>query len=67
MTMEEISSPRAGAPLYAVILYKPGYQVIIIEANYPCDNTPEFPTLALPVAMLIGVVGAVQYIKTRKE
>lgn len=59
--------PTCRAPIYAVILYDPGHQVIIIEDDYPCDNSPEFPTLALPVAMLIGVVGAVQYIKTRKE
>lgn len=32
--------------------------------NYPA---PEFPTLALPVALLVGFVGAVQYIRIRKE
>jgi hypothetical protein len=54
--------------LYAVILYKPGVQVVIVEMPTPeCHDAPEFPTLALPVAMLIGVVGAVQFIRTRKE
>jgi hypothetical protein len=54
--------------LYAVILYKKGIQVVIVERPTPeCHNAPEFPTLALPVAMVIGVVGAVQFVRTRKE
>lgn len=54
---------------YAIILYHQGAQVVIIEGKTDSCQTsaPEFPSLALPVAMLIGVVGAVEYIKTRKE
>jgi hypothetical protein len=59
--------PKCGK-LYAIILYKRGVQAVIVEGHtIPCDNTPEFPTLALPVAMLIGVIGTVEYIRTRKE
>lgn len=54
---------------YAVILYNPGLgeQPIFIELPVPTIPSPEFPTLALPVALMIGVVGVVQYLKTRKE
>ena len=60
---------------YAVILVKDYYendvhkiwQPILIPGTIPSIPTPEFPTLALPVAMLIGVVGAVQYVRARKE
>jgi len=54
---------------YAIILYHQGTQVVIVEGKTDSCQTsaPEFPSLALPVAMLIGVVGAVEYIKTRKE
>ena len=30
-------------------------------------NIPEFPTMALPVALIIGLIGAVLFIKTTKE
>jgi hypothetical protein len=55
---------------YAVILWdesmrKP--QPVFIEIPVPTIPSPEFPALALPVAMLIGVIGIVQYVKTRKE
>lgn len=39
-------------------------RVYIPEHNIP---SPEFPTLALPVAMLIGLAGAVEYVRTKKE
>ena len=52
--------------LYAVVLYKKGTQVVIIPRP-TSSNAPEFPTLALPVAMIIGVVGAVQFVRARKE
>lgn len=53
---------------YAVILVD-GLQTIVIRVEIPEDEhqAPEFPTLALPVAMLIGVAGAVEYIRTKKE
>ena len=55
--------------IYAVILWNPTTeaQPLFIEIPIPTTPSPEFPTLALPVAMLIGVVGAVQYVRTRKE
>jgi hypothetical protein len=40
----------------------------ILICYFPPDyNVPEFPSLALPVAFLIGMIGAVQYIRIRKE
>lgn len=33
----------------------------------PPPNVPEFPTLALPVGMLIGVVGMIHFIKSREN
>ena len=53
--------------VYAVILYQRGTQPIVIEVPVPTIPSPEFPTLAAPIGMLIGIVGAAQYIKTRKE
>ncbi len=55
---------------YAVILYDPlrNDQVIFVERPTPaCTNTPEFPTLALPVAMMLGVVYTVHVIKGREK
>ena len=54
---------------YAVILYVSGsVQTIFLEGTLPpCTNAPEFPTLALPVAMMIGVVGVVHVIKGREK
>jgi hypothetical protein len=53
---------------YSVILWQEAnIQPVIIEVPIPGIPTPEFPVLALPVAMLIGLVGAVVYIKERKE
>jgi hypothetical protein len=60
-------SPTCREPYYAIILYDPGKQVIVVPGETDCHNSPEFPSLALPVAMLIGVVGGVQYIKSKKE
>jgi hypothetical protein len=54
--------------IYAVILWSSRTaQPLFIEIPIPTIPSPEFPTLALPVAMLIGVVGAVQYVRARKE
>jgi len=59
--------PLCGGQIYGVILYKPGTQVVVVERPTPkCPPSPEFPTIALPVAMLVGVVGAVEYLKERK-
>jgi hypothetical protein len=71
---KETFNPQCGQS-YAIILYHgpPDFktdqlQTIIVEGKTDqCQNTPEFPTLALPVAMLIGMIGAVQYIGSRKE
>jgi hypothetical protein len=53
---------------YAVILWSSATaQPIIIELPVPDIPVPEFPTLAVPVAMLVGVVGMVHYVRTRKE
>jgi len=52
---------------YAVILKVSGYQAIFYMVTVPEIPAPEFPTVALPVAMIIGVVGVVQVIRNRKE
>jgi hypothetical protein len=53
---------------YAVILWNTARgQPIFIELPIPDIPVPEFPTLGLPVAMLVGVVGAVHYVRTRKD
>lgn len=61
---------------YAIMLYATNgpagttypYQRIFLEKDLPpCTSAPEFPTLALPVAMLIGVVGVVYVIRGREK
>jgi hypothetical protein len=53
---------------YAVILWSSrNAQPVFIQLPIPEIPSPEFPTIALPVAMLIGLVGAVQYVRSRKE
>lgn len=53
---------------YAVILWSAKTaQPVFIEVPIPDIPAPEFPTLALPVAMMIGIVGVVYHLKTRKE
>lgn len=42
-------------------------QIIIVERPVPCTPTPEFPTLALPVGMIVGVLGLVYTVKTREK
>jgi hypothetical protein len=42
-------------------------QPILIPVKPIPTNTPEFPSLALPVALLVGIVGAVEFIRTKKE
>lgn len=60
--------PQNPGAKYAVILWKGAtVQPVFIELEIPPNNIPEFPTLALPVAMMIGFVGAVQFIRARKE
>jgi hypothetical protein len=54
--------------VYAVILWVPETaQPVFIAMPIPRIPVPEFPSLALPIAMMIGVVGAVQYVRARKE
>ena len=53
---------------YAVILWSARTaQPVFIKLPIPEIPSPEFPTIALPVAMLIGLVGVVQYVRSRKE
>jgi hypothetical protein len=61
---------------YAVILYTPvsvsddlkgNYQLIVVELPFPSIPAPEFPSLALPVGMMLGIAGSVYFIKGRKE
>jgi hypothetical protein len=53
---------------YAVVLWSTETaQPAFIVLPIPDIPVPEFPTLALPIAMMIGVVGAVEYVRTRKE
>ena len=57
---------------YAVVLYTPGkadggHQLIIIELPFPSIPAPEFPSLALPVGMVLGLAGSVYFIKGRRE
>jgi hypothetical protein len=52
---------------YAAILYKEGSQLIFIEVPIPYTNVPEFPTLAVPVGLMVGMVYAVSVAKGRKE
>ena len=61
---------------YAVILYAPvtgssalkgTYQLIMVELPFPSIPAPEFPSLALPVGMMLGIAGSVYYIKGRNE
>jgi hypothetical protein len=52
--------------VYAVILYKPCSQVIIIEVPIPIPS-PEFPTLAVPAGLLVGIIGVVAVIRARQS
>ena len=54
---------------YLAILWNPRDpgQPVAIEIPVPGIPSPEFPTLALPVGLIIGLAGMVEYIKTRKE
>jgi uncharacterized repeat protein (TIGR01451 family) len=38
-----------------------------VTFNIGCNNVPEFPTLALPIGLIIGMMGAVAMIRRRKE
>ena len=60
--------PTSGGQKFAVYLYnREQGQPIFIVATIPQIPVPEFPTLALPIGILIGVVGVVTAIKTREE
>jgi hypothetical protein len=61
---------------YAVILSAPisttkdskgTYHLIVIELPFPSIPAPEFPSLALPVGMMLGIAGSVYFIKGRHE
>lgn len=59
---------------YGVILYKlkadqrsPDGQPLLIPATIPEIPSPEFPTIALPVGMIISMVGIVYTLRTKKE
>ena len=56
--------------VYAVILWREtNLQIVFVEAQMnnrvPPPPVPEFPTVVLPAAMLVGMVGAVYFIKGR--
>ena len=52
---------------YAVVLYSPGQQTIFVEKDMPkCTPSPEFPSMALPLGMIIGLVGLVLVVKRRE-
>jgi len=42
-------------------------QPMLIKVPIPGTPSPEFPSIALPVAMLIGMIGVVEYVRTKKE
>lgn len=48
---------------YAIELFTSDVQTLFIEQTQSCPPVPEFPTMALPVGMLIGLVGLVFVIK----
>lgn|GEM_PF-7003163 len=61
---------------YAVILYSPESSsektkgkdhFIVIELPFPSIPAPEFPSLAIPVGMVLGLAGSVYFIKGRHE
>jgi hypothetical protein len=45
------------------------YSNIVCDVEVPttCPNIPEFPSMFLPVAMIIGFIGAVLYINRTRE
>jgi hypothetical protein len=58
--------------VYAVILWqKEKVQAIFVEAKWddiiPPPPVPEFPTMALPIGMMVGMVGAVYFVKGREK
>jgi hypothetical protein len=40
---------------------------VIVDCTYTPPAIPEFPTMALPVALIVGLIGAVLFIKSTKE
>jgi hypothetical protein len=54
---------------YAALLIKEDSKVqpMAVRVYIPPNEVPEFPTLALPVALLVGIIGAVAYVRTKKE
>jgi hypothetical protein len=54
--------------VYAVILWNgKAYQSILIEVPIPDIPVPEFPSVALPVSMILGIVFTVHIIRSRKN
>ena len=60
--------------VFAVVLYKDGIQGIVAQVTVPTlgctnppPNVPEFPTVALPAGMLVGMVGLVYYVRGREN
>jgi choice-of-anchor C domain-containing protein len=41
--------------------------IVVEEDNSPPTPVPEFPTIALPMALIIGILGAVLFIQRTKE
>jgi hypothetical protein len=52
---------------YAVVLYVTSTTQMVFYCAQVPTTAPEFPTLALPMGMLIGVVGAVYVVKGREK
>jgi hypothetical protein len=61
-------TPTYGEYYVALLTYVDGEaQPMSVTVYIPPTDVPEFPTLALPVALLVGIVGAVAYVRTKKE
>jgi choice-of-anchor C domain-containing protein len=41
--------------------------IVVPEDNSPPTPVPEFPTIALPMALIVGILGAVLFIQRTKE
>jgi hypothetical protein len=59
--------PDEPGEIYAVVLHIDGVQDVLIPVPIPDIPVPEFPTLALPVAMVLGVVFTLHVAKGRKD
>jgi len=53
--------------VYGVVLWQGGrIQAILIEVPIP-PNVPEFPSIALPIAMILGTVFVIRVVKQREN